>query len=134
MSSSHLLVNGVEDPLTISHMGNKIKLMGIKLKENADLEKALTILKTAVLYQAIQIEIESNTAKDEAISIPALVYWIGEGPEELYIIGRKGLPPVPFKNKTLLQEYLIQTGLYELNLDEVKDPEIINLLKKLKLS
>ena len=132
LSSRHLLINGVEDPLTISHLGNKIKLMGLKLKENADQEKALILLKTAALFQVIQVEMENVTLLDDERPLRALVYWIREGPKELYLIGRKDLPPVPFRNKTLIQEYLIQSGLYELNLDDVIDPEIKNVLNSIK--
>ncbi len=131
LSSSHILVNNVEDPLTIGHMGSKIKLIGIKLKENADQERALITLKTAVLFQVIQLEIDNNSELDEEKTTQALVYWIREGPENLLLV-RKDLPPVPFSSKTLIQEYLIRSGLYEVNLDDVKNAEIKNILEKIK--
>ena len=122
-SNTRLPINGVVDPVRISHMGAQIRLLGLKLKEGADTQKAVTQLKTAVLYQLVQLRFDNAPKLDEEGARPALVYWTGRDDPRLSRF-RTGLPPVPFTEKTLVQSYLLRSGLYELDVSEVTDPMV----------
>lgn len=128
-TSSQILINGVADPLRISHCGPQIRLIGVKLKEDADRGKAVSILKNAVLFQFVQLEFDSGAKLDEEGARRALVYWVRQGQERLSRFGRRGLPPVPFKKRTLVNAFLLKSGLYEPNLNEVNDAKIRSLLE-----
>ena len=128
-SDVQLLINGVADPVRIRHCGPQIRLIGVKLRENADREKVLLFLKRAVVNQVVQLEFDTGDQLDEEGARRALVYWLREDTQALTRSTREGLPPVPFREKTLINLYLLRSGLYELDLDGVNDPRVRKLLQ-----
>ena len=126
---NYYLINFVVDPVKIRHMGVQIRLIGIKLKEGVSSDRAVTFLKSLVLFQFIQLEFDSGPELDEDGAKRAFVYWVMKE-EGMLSYARAELPPVPFKEKTLINGYLLKSGLYEIDLDSVNDNEMRDILIK----
>lgn len=130
LNSSHsLFINGVVDPLRISHVGPKIRLIGIKLKEGADQQKAILLLKQLVICQWVKLQFDKGEKLDEEGARRALVFWERKGSPKMSKIMRRNLPLIPFNTKTLINTYLLKSGLYELDLKDIKKERIRNLLE-----
>lgn len=130
---SNLRINGVLDPTTIDHCGPHIRLIGIKLKEGADREKAMLLVRTLVMNQWVQLKFDDGPKLDEQGARRALVYWQeggGSRRDPLNIGLRQGLGEVPFKERTLINTYLVKSGLYELDLTTVSGDKAGNLLRE----
>lgn len=126
---NEIFINGVADPLTIRHTGPQIKLIGIKLKDGVDGEEAAKFLKTVVLGQFVELAFDSGPKLDEKGARRAFVYWCRQDSSKLVLrFLRKGLGPVPFKEKTLINTYLLKSGLYEIDPKSVYDQIMRNLL------
>jgi|GEM_PF-673178 len=117
-------INGAFDPLRISHYGVPIRLIGIKLKENVDPEEAILTLKGAFYFQFVELRFDSGDKLDEEGARRAFVYWVRDGRRNEPRFSTSGIPPVPFKERTLVNAYLLESGLYEIDLDSVSDPEM----------
>lgn len=121
-TGSNILINSVIDPLHVSYSGSPIALVGLRLKVGANPAAAQRLLNTAILAQFAEIERDGDYVTSDG-SVPALIYW---EPDTINGPGmsnqmRSGLPPVPFAIKTSVQKYLLQSGLYELDLSAVQD-------------
>ncbi|HET6251609.1 MAG TPA: hypothetical protein VFE47_28245 [Tepidisphaeraceae bacterium] len=114
-----LLINGVIDPLTLSYSGTPILVVGVRLKKGASATQALRLLETAVVAQYIEVQRDGPTGPDG--SVPAMLYWTPNPSPAALSSMRQGLPAVPFTKRTSIQGYLLQSGLYELDLSAVKD-------------
>ncbi len=131
-TGSTIAINRVVDPLTISHMGSPIALVGLRLKASANPAQAERLLETAMLYQFAELE-RDGTQLTSAGSVPALVYWVPDtinNPNSTALM-RQGLGVVPFSRKTNLQGFLLGSGFYELDLSAVKDAGIRATLEAL---
>jgi len=127
--SHQYLVNGVVDPVRISYSGSPIRLIGVKPADDKDTAAARLLLKTAAIMQWVSLEFDSGTELDAEGARRALVYWMQPGNEKLSRMSRRGLPPVPFTGKTLIQAHLLKSGLYQLDLTDVTDPRIRKVLE-----
>jgi hypothetical protein len=124
-TGSNILINRVIDPLNVSHAGSPITLIGLRLKAGANAAQAQRLLETAILGQFAEIERDGDQPTSDG-SVPALIYWIPDtiNSPDLAASMRRGLPAVPFAQRTSVQAYLLQSGLYELDLSMVRDPVI----------
>ena len=121
-NGSNILINGVIDPLHVSYLGSPIALIGIRLKAGASPAAAERLVNTAILAQAAEIERDGTGLMPDG-SVPALISWEPDSINSPALANamRSGLPPVPFTVKTNVQKYLLQSGLYELDLSAVHD-------------
>lgn len=126
------LINQVVDPVRIEHIGSQIRLIGLKLKNGVSPDKAITFLKTLVLFQYVQLQFDNNSELDKRGAKRAFVYWTmrGDNQSPLIKLARKGLSAVPFEEKTLINTYLLKSGLYELDLDSIDNKEMRTLLSE----
>jgi hypothetical protein len=124
-TGSQILINHVIDPLNISYSGSPIRLIGIRLKDGANAAQAQQLLETAMMFQFAEIERDGQQLTPDG-SVPALIYWSPDlfNDPNIIALARRGLPPVPFTQRTCVQDYLLQSGLYELDLSTVQDPDI----------
>jgi hypothetical protein len=130
-----LLINAVLDAVTISHCGPTIRLIGVRPVRGPYDEEAIQTLKTLVMNQFVQLRYDRGPHLDERGSRRAFVYWNNQG--EAGSVLRVGLPPVPFAKlpginsvtvpfaeKPLINRRLLDSGLYEPDLESVDDAEM----------
>ena len=127
-SRSNILINRVADPTTISYSGSGISLIGIRLKAEADREEAVSLLKTAVLAQYVQLAFDTGPKLDSNGNRRALVYWTRGSDKTLSSIMRRGLGKVPFSSKTLVNAYLLRSGLYEADPESVSEEDLMEMI------
>jgi hypothetical protein len=125
---SQILINGVVDPLRISHVGPQVRLIGIKLKETASPQDAMNLIENLLAFQFVQLEFDEGPMLDERGARRAFVYWTMSSAAGK--MGRKGLSPVPFNEKTLVNAYLLKSGLYEIDMDSVHSETMKGLLRQ----
>jgi len=131
-TGSTILINRVIDPVTISYSGSPIALIGVRVKTGVTSAQAHRLVETCILGQFAEIKRDDNQLIQDG-SVPAMVYWVADtinGPN-LAASLRQGLPPVPFSKRTNVQGYLLQSGLYELDVSSVGDPAIRTELQRL---
>jgi len=126
--TSQILINGVVDPLRIKHVGPQVRLIGIRLKEDVDAKDAVALLHRLLAFQFVQLEFDTGPKLDEQGARRAFVYWTMSSPD--FKMGRRGFPAVPFKAKTLINTYLLESGLYEIDLNTVEDEAMKQTLKQ----
>jgi hypothetical protein len=127
---SHILINGVVDPVRISHHGPEVRLIGVRLKDDASTQDAVKLLHELLAFQFVQLEFDNGPKLDENGARRAFVYWTMSSPSRAETIGRRGLRPVPFKTKTFINAYLLNSGLYELDLASVDSEAMKEALKQ----
>ncbi len=127
-STNHYLITGVVDPLTINHSGVQIRLIGIKLKDKENPQQAIVKLKTLILGQFAQFEFDQGAKLDKNKARRAFVYWVSSSPAGKMF--RRGLKPVPFTQKTLINSFLLKSGLYEIDSDSVKSEAMKKTLEQ----
>jgi len=76
--------------------------------------------------QMVELECDDNSPVTSDGARRALVYWVKDTINDRTAIDsmRGHLGPAPFQNRTLVQRYLVDTGLYETDLDSIDDPVI----------
>ena len=144
-SSTMLLINGVRDAITIRQSGVTIRLIGVRPKNGVRDPEAIRLLETLVVNQLVRLRFDGGDKLDSAGRRRALVYWCKDmGSEHVFLRSlRRGLPPVPFdslpgrnplllpyEDKPLIQRHLIESGLYEPELEEIEDAELRALLEE----
>jgi hypothetical protein len=125
----------VLDAVTICHFGPTIRLTGVRPVRGPYDEEAIQTLKTLVMNQFVQLRFDRGPRLDELGSRRAFVYWNEEG--ETGSVLRAGLPPipfarlpgmnpntVPFAEKPLINRRLLDSGLYEPDLESVDDEDM----------
>lgn len=120
-SDHYYLIRGVFDPTTIDYTGSKIALIGIRLKKGADPAKAVALLKQLVVCQMVQLEFDGGPVLAGGNARRAFVYWEQQGDPALSRMMRRGLPPVPFKARTLINGHLLKSQLYQLDSASVQN-------------
>lgn len=126
--TSYILISAVVDPLRISHVGPQVRLIGIRLKEDAPSEEAVNLLRSLLEDQFVQLEFDDGPTLDGEGARRAFVYWTMSSPVDK--MRRSGLPPVPFKSKTLINAYLLNSGLYDVDLDSVDSDTMKEILRQ----
>jgi len=128
----YYIVHHVADPTTVLCHGRPIKLIGVRLKDEADPKEAVVLLKTLLINQGILLTFDDGPALTMDGDRRAFVYWYGQGhttPPGIDECFRRGLPEVPFKEKTLVNAHLIKSGLYEIDPATVQSEQMVEELK-----
>jgi len=133
LTSDHAyLINHVVGPTTISHSGSKIELVGVQLETGASEPAAIRLLQEAVMFQFVELVTDEDQPMTDEGARRAVVYWVADEINDpaLAAMGRQssGLGAVPFKDKTQVQYYLVDSGLYVYDLGEVTDEEVLDAL------
>jgi hypothetical protein len=124
-TDSQIRIDRVIDPVTVDYSGSPITLIGLRLKAGANLAAAKQLLETAIVGQFISIERDGTDPMPDS-SVPVLADWVPDAfpnPTAAAFL-RQGLGPVPFQRQCSIQQYLLQSGLYELDLSNVHDPAL----------
>ena len=75
------------------------------------------------MLEALSLAFGAGPAFDSEDRRRALVYWVRDDPDRMgNFMMRRGLPAVPFKERTLVNRYLVQSGLYEV--DPLAPPDV----------
>jgi hypothetical protein len=112
-----LHINEVIDAFTISAVGPKIRIVGLKLKENADPIAAVALLNSLVVDEVVELVFDKGPKLDENGSRRAFVYW-----KQSIIIDKSKhdkSPISPFTKKTLINTYLLNSEFYEVDLTSI---------------
>lgn len=125
VSASNILINHVIDPVHVSFSGSPILLIGVRVKSSTPVSSAQTLLETGILGQFAEIERDGLALTPDG-SVPAVITWEPDpinGPDTAAVL-RSGLGAVPFTRKTCIQRYLLDSGLYELDVSNVHDAKL----------
>jgi len=128
----YYIVHHVADPTTVLCHGRPIKLIGVRLKDEADPKEAVVLLKTLLMNQGILLTFDDGPALTMDGHRRAFVYWYGQGhttPPGVDECFRRGLPEVPLKEKTLINAHLVKSGLYEIDPATVQSEQMLEELK-----
>lgn len=124
------LITEVLGPTVLASGDDHIVLVGVRVKEGADKEKATRLLKTLTMNQGVNALPDSGPTHNEQGELRAFVYWAGKGDPETDVFSREGLPDVPFSRRTLINAYLLRTQHYELDPESVQDEQMLKVLKR----
>jgi hypothetical protein len=129
-SGVNIVINSVIGPTTISHVGAPIELIGVRLKPGANAQAATAALSNAVIGQFVELQCDDDPQVTPDGARRALAYWVPDRINDptMQNMIRRGLGPVPFSQRTLIQKYLLQTGYYEPDPDAVHDPAVRAML------
>jgi hypothetical protein len=124
-TGDHLLITGVLDPLTVDYDGSSIRLIGLRVKPDAASADAKRLVDIALHGQMVEVTRDGDPPTPDG-PVPALLSWEPDpvNAPDMMALMRDNLPPVPFTQKTSIQNYLLESGLYELDLTTIRDPAI----------
>ena len=128
----YYIVHHVADPTTVLSHGRPIKLIGVRLKDEADPKEAVVLLKTLLINQSFRLAFDDGPKLTMDGARRAFVYWEGIGhttPPGVDECFRRGLPEVPFEDKTLVNAHLIKSSLYQIDPATVQSEEMLEELK-----
>lgn len=114
---SFIPITSVIDPLRISHVGVPIRLIGIRLRNPADKERAIALLQQLLILQYVELEFDEGKRLDEDGACRALLHWTRSSPA--CDIQRRSYPPIPFSRRTLINTYLLHSDMYEFDSNSV---------------